>query len=151
MKTGGNGEIFFGRRIGVIRRQMRRQLEAAAADHDITATQFQVLRRLWSGDGLSAQWLAREADVDAATMTGVLDRLQDKGLVRREKDATDKRSVRVMLTPKGGAMAEPLMVSVQGINEKALLGLTQAEQKELHRMLDQVQQNLEAAEANRKR
>lgn len=142
--------MFFGRRIGIIRRHMRKRLEAAATNHQITATQFQVLRRLWRGDGLSAQWLAREADVDAATMSGVLDRLEDKGLVRREKDPADRRAVRVLLTETGSAMAPQLMETVRTINEEALQGLTPRDQKELHRLLGQVQANLERLETEEK-
>ena len=139
-------EVLFGKRIGTIRRLLRRNLEVAAAAHDITATQFQVLRRLWRGDGLSAQWLAKEADLDAATMTGVLDRLEDKGLLRRERDPADRRAVRVLLTPQGGNLEVPLRAKVQEINDAALKGLSGEERDQLFHFLDRIQANLENTE-----
>lgn len=137
------GEIYFGRRVGAIRRHLRRELELAATQHDITATQFQVLRRLWSGEGMNAQNLAREAHLDAATMTGVLDRLEAKGLVRRVRHESDRRAVRVVLTEEGRALEKPLMAIVKKINHHALLGFTPDEREILFSMLDRVERNLE--------
>jgi DNA-binding MarR family transcriptional regulator len=137
------GEVYFGRRVGSIRRHLRRELEQAAVQHDITATQFQVLRRLWSGEGMNAQNLAKEAHLDAATMTGVLDRLEAKGLVRRVRHETDRRAVRVVLTDEGRALEKPLMAIVKKLNEHALLGFTPEEREVLFAMLDRVERNLE--------
>lgn len=136
-------EIYFGRRIGSIRRHLRRELEAAAVQHDITATQFQVLRRLWSGEGMNAQNLAKEAHLDAATMTGVLDRLEAKKLVKRARHESDRRAVRVVLTDEGRALEKPLMAIVKQLNHHALLGFNDDEREVLFAMLDRVERNLE--------
>jgi len=136
-------EIFFGRRIGAIRRHLRRELEVGAASHDVTATQFQVLRRLWSGEGINAQSLARESHLDAATMTGVLDRLEHKGLVRRERDEIDRRAVRVVLTEAGRALEAPLMTIVKRVNELALLDFSADERQQLFAFLERIERNLE--------
>jgi DNA-binding MarR family transcriptional regulator len=137
------GEIYFGRRIGAIRRHLRRELEMAAVAHDITATQFQVLRRLWTGEGMNAQHLAREAHLDAATMTGVLDRLEAKNLVRRVRHESDRRAVRVVLTEEGRALETPLMAIVKKVNDHALIGFEPEEREQLFAMLERVERNLE--------
>ncbi|PQV63575.1 DNA-binding transcriptional regulator, MarR family [Abditibacterium utsteinense] len=136
-------EIFFGRRIGAIRRHLRRELEVAATAHDITATQFQVLRRLWSGEGMNAQNLAKESHLDAATMTGVLDRLEHKRLVRRERDESDRRAVKIVLTEAGRALEAPLAKIVKQVNEHALAGLSDSEREQLFGFLERIERNLE--------
>ncbi len=137
-------EVFFGRRIGTIRRLLRRELEVAAAAHDITATQFQVLRRLWSGEGMNAQNLAREAHLDAATMTGVLDRLESKGFLRRERDENDRRAVRVVLTEAGRALQAPLAKIVKQVNDHALSGFNLGEREQLFGFLERIERDLES-------
>lgn len=139
-------DFLFSQRIGNIKRAMRRSFESIAAEHDITATQFQVLRRLWDGDGMNAQTLAREAHLDAATMTGVLDRLEAKGLLRREKDAIDRRAVRIVLTPAGRDLEAPLLQVRLKNNEIALAGLSPNERKQLLGLLERVERNLEKGE-----
>lgn len=139
-------EILLSQRIGNIKRAMRRSFEAIASEHDITATQFQVLRRLWSGDGMNAQTLAKEAQLDAATMTGVLDRLETKGLLRRDRDEADRRAVKIALTEAGRALEAPLLQVRLQNNEVALAGLNADERKQLLELLGRVEQNLENAE-----
>jgi DNA-binding MarR family transcriptional regulator len=139
-------EILFSQHIGNIKRGLRRSFEAIAAEHEITATQFQVLRRLWSGDGINAQTLAREAQLDAATMTGVLDRLESKGLLRREKDRIDRRAVSIVLTAAGRDLETPLLQARLKNNEIALVGLSKIEREQLLGLLERVERNLRSAE-----
>ena len=59
------------------------------------------LRRQGKPFALPATALARETDLSAGAMTNRIDRLEERGLVKRKPDATDRRSVIVRLTRKG--------------------------------------------------
>lgn len=125
-----------------LRRHIRRKFESLVVEHDITATQFQVLRRLWNGDGMGAQNLAKQIEVDAATMTGVLDRLEAKNLVQRQRHETDRRAVRIFLTEEGRALEAPLMNVLDHLNEMALVGFNAAERDQFMDFLIRVDKNL---------
>src|SRR3954470_363455 len=95
--------------LGRIRKAARREFETRAARLDITAAQFLVLRRLWEGDGIPTSSITRDVCSDGGTITGLLDRLETKGLIRRERCREDRRTVRVYLTEAGRGLEAPLM------------------------------------------
>jgi len=123
---------------------LRRAFEERAVALDVTVPQFQVLRCLWRGDGLQTSALAREAGSDYGTMTGVLDRLESKGWIRRERSSEDRRAVQIWLTPAGRALEEPLMEILNDLNQLALDGLAPEEQTQLIAALEKVGRNLDA-------
>src|SRR5262249_40953726 len=108
--------------IGRIRKALRGEFEARAAALDITVPQFQVLHRLWQGDGILTSVLTRDIASDGGTITGLLDRLEAKALIRRERCPEDRRAVRVFLEPAGSELERPLMEILTALNEQALEG-----------------------------
>lgn len=130
-------------KIGRIRRAFRAEFERRAAEMDITKPQYHVLSRLWQGDGILTSVIARDVSAADSTMTGVLDRLEAKGLIRRAAGVTDRRAVEIWLTDAGRAMEEPLMYIIDGINRKALSGFSEGQQKQFLQALDKVGDNLE--------
>ncbi len=127
---------------GRIRRAMRREFEARATDLQITVPQYRVLRRLWEGDGILTSLLTQDACTDSGTITGLLDRMEAKGLLRRERGTEDRRAVCVYLTDKGRSLQEPLMAVRDALNLKALEGFRPEEREHLLQALKQVCENL---------
>ncbi len=70
----------------------------------LTPSQFDVLVTLGDTDGLTCSGLSAATLVTKGTLTGVLDRLCAKGLIRRDRDNLDRRSTTIRLTPKGEAL-----------------------------------------------
>lgn len=68
--------------------------------------EFSVLMLLLGNDGPAPKALSRTLNVPAPNITPVLDRLEQRGLLRRAPDATDGRGQRVSLTAKGRRVAE---------------------------------------------
>ena len=130
--------------LGRIRKALRCAFEARAASLEITAAQFLVLRRLWQGDGILISVLTREVASDGGTITRLLDRLETKGLIRREHDRADRRGRRVFLTTAGQALKEPLTGILSALEEGALAGLSPVERAALTRALERVGENLGA-------
>src|SRR5713226_782008 len=125
-----------------IRKAVRCEFEARAERLDITASQLQVLYRLWQGDGILTSTLTRDICSDGGTVTGLLDRLEAKALIRRERSAEDRRAVRVFLTPAGRELEPPLMGILSAINELALEGFSSDERLQLVEALRRVGGNL---------
>ena len=74
-----------------------------AARHGLTQTAVAVLAALDPGDRPSHRDLAARVGISPATLTPVLDRLEETGDVRRERDPTDRRIVHVHRTTTGAA------------------------------------------------
>ncbi len=60
-----------------------------------------VLLSLWDEDGLKANELGKRAGLEPSTMTGLLDRMERDGLVKRKPDPNDRRAHRIHLTKEG--------------------------------------------------
>lgn len=79
-----------------------KRLAAHMAAHDLTPPQFYVLKTLMENSGQCAIGLiARQHHLTNATMTGLVNRLEAMGLVQRERNAADMRSITVVLTDAG--------------------------------------------------
>lgn len=91
-----------------ILRSLRRIIRATAiysrelqARHKVTVPQVSCLYAIARQEPTTATRLAREVLMSPSTVVGILDRLEAAGLVRRERDASDRRVVNVTLTEAG--------------------------------------------------
>jgi MarR family transcriptional regulator, lower aerobic nicotinate degradation pathway regulator len=75
-------------------------LNRAGAEHDLSVIQVRLLGILRDREPTMAA-LARHLVLDKSSITGLVDRAERRGLVRRTADAADGRSVRVAITAKG--------------------------------------------------
>ncbi|WTL50911.1 MarR family transcriptional regulator [Streptomyces sp. NBC_01497] len=72
----------------------------------LTYPQYLVLLALWEHDGVPVKELRRALQLDYGTLTPLLKRLEAAGLLRRERQADDERTVRIGLTEEGAALRE---------------------------------------------
>jgi DNA-binding MarR family transcriptional regulator len=79
-----------------------------------------------------------------STITGVIDRLEKKGYVRRNRDQVDRRVIYVQLTTEGKRLAKRAPNPAQG---KMIYGLKNLKKKELKLIYDSVQKLVEITEA----
>lgn len=99
--------------------------------HDLESWEFDVLaalRRAGSPNSLSPGQLGAETLVTSGTMTNRIDRLETRGLVRREPDPADRRGVRVVLTEAGRTVVDSAMGDLLA-REHDLLGVLTAEDR----------------------
>ena len=82
---------------------MRHHLGAAVSEVGLTPQQAHALRCLVPGDALPMRDLATELMCDASTVTGIVDRLEERGLVRRQPDPADRRVKALVVTDAGVA------------------------------------------------
>ena len=120
----------------------------AAVDSEVTpwgisSAQGAILIYIAHGRGNRAADIARDYSYDTGSMTRMIDRLVKKGLVRRVRDETDRRSVRLELTPKGTKLTDELpAVAARALN-KLLRGFSRPELDQLKGYLDRMLANAE--------
>ena len=73
---------------------------------DLTEQQWRILRVLWEKDSLSVLALCDATLIPAPSLVGVIDRLEKRGLVTRQRDAQDRRRVAVEITREGRKLKE---------------------------------------------
>lgn len=83
---------------------------------DISIIEWYILRSLYERDGQHASELARAVGRAATSFTPNLDKLQNKGMIERRPDPTDRRAVHIYLTPKGQRYREEILRSADDID-----------------------------------
>jgi MarR family transcriptional regulator, organic hydroperoxide resistance regulator len=99
-------------------------LSLALADLNLTAAEINALANLADRGVLNVRKLSAETGTRATTLTGVLDRLENRGYLTRELDATDRRSFRLPLTEAGRAAAERIRTAIADLERDALARLS---------------------------
>jgi DNA-binding MarR family transcriptional regulator len=102
----------------------------------LTYPQYLVMLVLWEADGLPLGAIARALSLDAATLTPLVKRIEQAGLVSRQRSASDERIVEVRLTGAG----RRLQSDVARIQQRVACqtGLAPAEFEDLRRTLHQL-------------
>ncbi|HUB21830.1 MAG TPA: MarR family transcriptional regulator [Streptosporangiaceae bacterium] len=99
-------------------------LGSALADLNLTAAEINALANLADRGALNVRELSAETGTRATTLTGVLDRLENRGYLTRELDAADRRSFRLPLTEAGRGVAERVRAAVADLEQEALVRLS---------------------------
>jgi MarR family transcriptional regulator, organic hydroperoxide resistance regulator len=95
-------------------------LSSALGDLNLTAAEINALANLAERGALNVRELSAETGTRATTLTGVLDRLENRGFLTRELDPTDRRSFRLPLTEAGQAAAGRVRSAVADLEREAL-------------------------------
>jgi DNA-binding MarR family transcriptional regulator len=107
-----------------------RQLEQELDVFHLTVPQYIALKCIrQSATGHSMSQLARSSHQVSATMTGIVDRLLDRGLVVRERDLNDRRTLRVHLTSAGRQLLEQVQQRKRAWLLQFLATLSEEERK----------------------
>jgi len=112
-----------------------RFLAQKVAELNITPVQALVLGFLNDEDEISSRELGRRTELDSATMTGIIDRLEAAELIERRGNPADRRSIKVHLTEQGRALAGEAVRVITEANQKFLGVLSQNEQGELRNLI----------------
>lgn len=109
-----------------------------AAVSNITAPQLICLRAVIANGPMTATNLSREIHVSPSTVVGILDRLEDKGLIRRERGREDRRIVFVWPTDAGKLLAGEAPSPLQKQLADALNALPELEQATITLSLERI-------------
>jgi len=112
--------------------------KASLAEFDVTPVQYGVLACLWHEDSQTPKQIAASLSLDGSTITGILDRMEKKGLVKRMPDPNDRRALRVILTKQGLQLCEPIGKVIEESNQYILEILTKEEQEQFFNILERI-------------
>jgi MarR family transcriptional regulator for hemolysin len=125
-----------------VARLLRTYADHRAAQYGMTRAQWAVLVRLDRAEGLNQSELAEMLDLQPITLTRLLDKLADSGLIERRPDPDDRRAKRLFLTPAARPLLEHLGVVGEDIMGAALDGLEPPAIEQMIGQLDVVRGNL---------
>ena len=136
--------------IALLAQGVERELEPTG----LTNAQWVPIFKLYMGCASTAAELARQCDLDAGSMTRLLDRLEAKQLCRRTRSSDDRRVVNLELTDAGRAAAKEIPGILCGVQNALLAGFSAEEwqvlKSYLRRMLDTAQTLQVSTEKNDK-
>lgn len=101
-----------------------------------------IMGNLSHHDGLTQQELVNNTNMKAPTISVAIRNLEDEGLVRREPDPDDMRSVRVYLTEKGRAFDDEFRGKLREMDRLLMQGISPEEEETLIRLLLAVRENV---------
>jgi DNA-binding MarR family transcriptional regulator len=118
--------------------RMAEEIDAVCARHGLTQAGFRVMF-LVSVLGASTQvQLSRVSRVSEASMSSAIGTLEQRGLIARDRDVTDRRQMAVSLTPAGAAVIEVVSADYVARLRDVLAPLPAVDRGELLRILDRL-------------
>ncbi len=123
--------------VSMARNSLLGRLKGALAAEGIRVTpgQLVILFLLKAKDGRTMTELGRALAIENATITGLVDRLERDGFVRRNRSATDRRATNVAVTREGSAEADRARSVVKRVNESIKAGFSAGEVEAFRRIL----------------
>ena len=115
-------------------------LSAALADLSLNAAEINALANLGDGGTVNVRQLSDRTGTRASTLTGVLDRLENRGFLTRELDPADRRSFRLPLTKAGRAVAGRVLAAVADLERDALARLSATQLAGYHAVITALQE-----------
>jgi DNA-binding MarR family transcriptional regulator len=113
----------------------------------LTGPQRLVVRLLGRTPGMSAGQLAAELHLDPSTLTGILQRLENRRLVQRGKDPADARRLRLSLTSRGAVFDQPVEGTIESALARAMAACSAKDVAAARNLLALVAHELEATPA----
>ena len=119
---------------------LNQEAEQVVKSQGLTGAQYNVLRILRGAEpeglpcrGISERMISHDPD-----MTRLLDRMEKRGVISRERQTDDRRVVKTRITEKGLEILEKLDQPVRELHREQLRHASQARLKELERLLEEV-------------
>ena len=140
-ETPVDDDLAVGMLIGRARTTVLTNLDAELEQYGLTGAQYGVLKNLVEATAATAADLSRILHYDTGSMTRMLDRLEEKAFLRRERGKEDRRVVYLRLTPTGRALLPKLRAAATRVLTRHLSGFTANEIEALKRYLSRMIEN----------
>lgn len=114
-------------------KEIMRKYKPFLDEIDLTYTQYITMMVMWESKKINVKELGERLYLDSGTLTPLLKRLEQKGLVKRERDSTDERVLIVSITEAGEALKEQAVEIPYKMG--GCVNLDKDDAKELYRIL----------------
>lgn len=108
------------------------------AQFNLTPIQYGVLGCIWEFDMHNPKDIAAHLGVENSTISGILDRMENKGLIRREIDSSDRRFIHIELTDVSRELELPVRKVVTDVDRKVMEQFDEGETAALKTMLRRI-------------
>jgi MarR family transcriptional regulator for hemolysin len=135
----------FAFRLNDVARMLRTYADQQVRQFGMTRAQWAVLSRLEVSEGLKQSELADMLDIQPITLTRLVDRMCDNGLIERRADPDDRRAKRLYLTPAARPVMDRLTVLGRSIMADVLQNIDRSELERMNGRLDLMKENLRTA------
>lgn len=116
---------------------MRAHFEGICREFGLTPAQGRALVELEPGDRRPMRWLAGRLGNDASNVTGIVDRLEERGVLERVAREGDRRVKALAVTSEGGELREAFISRLKEA-PSPITGLSEEERRTLHDILGRV-------------
>ncbi len=144
----GSADMNFLFTLGEVQRLVRAYADKQAARYGITRAQWAVLAKVERTEGLKQTELAEQMEMQPITLTRLIDKLCDNGLIERRSDDSDRRVNRLHLRKA----ARPLLGKLSGLRSEltatALAGINPSDAHRLLGQLEAIKENVRTAIAD---
>ncbi len=111
---------------------------------DLTEQQWRILRVLWHENGIKLSDISKQTLLPKPSLVGIIDRMEDKGLLKRIRSTSDRRSVRISTTAKGRRLEEKIQPLVDECYARIASGIKPYDWQIMMNTLQQIIDNTEA-------
>ena len=131
-----------GYRIKLLSQLLSRAFSERLEPFGLTPFHWLVLCCLWTEDGLPTSSIGDKLQQVGGTLTGVLDRMEERQLIRRERDPRDRRIWRIWLTDAGRELEDVLPPIAVELREKAMQGISVEDREKMSNLIDRAISNM---------
>ena len=124
-----------GHLLSQVRQQTIEAVERELLPLELTHAQFVVVAELANGMAHTPAEFCRLLNYDSGAMTRLLDRIEQKGFIRRVRSTEDRRSVGLELTDKGKELYPAIVPLIVGVNKRLLKNFSRTEAELLDQFL----------------
>ena len=125
-------------------------LERRLAAHNVTVSMWFPLRILWEEDGITQNEIQQRLGLAQPTLVLALDRLEQRGLINRQRSETDRRKIHIYLTREGIDLEQHILHYADDIQSIATKNVTKQELDTLYRIFAKMRLALEQEQAIKK-
>jgi MarR family transcriptional regulator, organic hydroperoxide resistance regulator len=131
-----------GYRIKLLSQLLSRAFSDRLEPFGLTPFHWLVLCCLWTEDGLPTSSIGDKLQQVGGTLTGVLDRMEERQLIRRERDPRDRRIWRIWLTEAGKELENVLPPIAVELREQAMQGISIEDREKMSELIDRAITNM---------
>jgi MarR family transcriptional regulator, transcriptional regulator for hemolysin len=131
----------FGFLVHDVARQMTAVMDKRLSKHGLTRAHWRAVLYIWRTPGISQTELSEILDLSRMGVTGLLDRMEIKGLVSRKDDPSDRRVKRIYLTEATQELVPSITALGREMVDEFFTGINAKDQKTLLNLLVQVKHN----------